>query len=60
MSVHGLNFHSVKEAAKNLVAEWSANVKTVKNSDKSANSPLGRWKVETDNFTKSYSYDHSA
>ena len=53
MSIHGLSLSDVKKAVKNVISSTDAKATAVKES------PLGRWKL-TDNFSKGYSYDHSA
>ena len=50
MSIHGLDSSSIKQAIKN----------TLEQKKPASESPLGRWKVEVNNFEKGYSYDHSA
>ena len=53
MSIHGLSLSDVKKAVKNVISSTDPKATAVKES------PLGRWKL-TDNFSKGYSYDHSA
>ena len=53
MSIHGLSLSDVKKAVKNVISSTDPKATDVKES------PLGRWKL-TDNFSKGYSYDHSA
>ena len=50
MSIHGLDSGSIKQAFKN----------TLEQKKNASESPLGRWKIEVNNFEKGYSYDHSA
>lgn len=60
MSVHGLCYDSLRAAVKNVMTTPAVQSSSADTKSSSTVSPLGRWKVGTDNFEKSYSYDHSA
>lgn len=60
MSVHGLCLDSIKAAVNNVITTPVSNAASTGKKSTTETSPLGRWKVGTDNFDKSYSYDHTA